>query len=65
MTAGDRLPSYPRSGEEQFVSALDLMGIDTTILSTFPDDPRDVTRWCKFPLNFETNLIYNINIFLH
>lgn len=32
MTAGDRLPSYPRAKEEQFVSALDLMGLSTTIL---------------------------------
>lgn len=29
MTAGDRLPSYPQAKEEQFVSALDLMGLST------------------------------------
>jgi len=28
MTAGDRLPSYLRVKEEQFVSALNLMGLD-------------------------------------
>lgn len=39
MTAGDRLPSYPRAKEEQFLSALDLMGFDTTIL----DVP-----WCSY-----------------